>query len=148
MSDFNAETGELVIRGKGRKDRLAYATNGSAEALKDWLFVRGGNPGPLFSRINKAGRISICRMTDQAVLYILKKRANEAAVSAFSPHDLLRSFISDLLDAGADISTTQKLAGHVNVTTTARYDRRGEGTKKKASELLHVPYRKPTRDQV
>ena len=145
LSDFNAETGELVVRGKGRKDRLAYATNGSCEALKDWLVVRGGVPGPLFTRISKRGKIDTHRMTDQAVLHMLKKRENEAGVAPFSPHDLRRSFISDLLDAGADIATVQRLAGHANITTTARYDRRGEATKRKAAELLHVPYRKRIR---
>jgi site-specific recombinase XerD len=141
ISDYSFETGELAIRGgKGRKDRLGYATNGSADALNDWLSIRGGDPGPLFCNVNKGGRIRIRRLTDQAVLHILRKRAEGAGVGSFSPHDLRRSFISDLLDAGADISTAQKLAGHSNVTTTARYDRRGEATKRKAAELLHVPY--------
>jgi site-specific recombinase XerD len=141
LADYNIETGELAIRGaKGRKDRLGYATNGSADALKDWLFARGSDPGPLFCNINKSGKITIHRMTDQAVLHILKKRAKKAGVASFSPHDLRRSFISDLLDAGGDISTVQQLAGHSSVGTTTRYDRRGEATKKKAAELLHVPY--------
>ncbi len=125
---------------------MAYATDGCANALRDWLLVRGTAPGPLFSKISKAGKIATHCMSDQAILYILKKRANEAAVAAFSPHDLRRSFVSDLLDAGADIVTAQKLAGHANVATTARYDRRGEATKRKAAQLLHVPYRKRIRD--
>jgi len=141
ISDYSIETGELTVRGgKGRKDRLGYATNGSAEALADWLGVRGSVPGPLFCNVNKGGRITIHRLTDQAVLHILRKRAEEAGVASFSPHDLRRSFISDLLDAGVDIATTQKLAGHSNVQTTARYDRRGEAAKRKAAELLQVPY--------
>jgi site-specific recombinase XerD len=141
LVDYNVATGEMSIRGaKGRKDRLGYATNGSADALKEWLVARGGDPGPLFCSVNKGGRIVVRRLTDQAVLHVLKKRAVQASVAAFSPHDLRRSFISDLLDAGADISTAQQLAGHSNVQTTARYDRRGEATKRKAAELLHVPY--------
>jgi integrase len=94
LSDYNPETGELSIRGaKGRKDRLAYATNGSADALEDWIEVRGGDSGALFCRVNKGGRIAIRRLTDQAVLHILRKRGAEAGVSSFSLHDLRRSFI-------------------------------------------------------
>jgi len=80
-------------------------------------------------------------LTSQAIYNMLRKRAEEAGVKSFSPHDLRRSFISHLLDKGADIATISKMAGHANVQTTARYDRRPEEAKRKAAELLHVPYK-------
>jgi integrase len=117
-----------------------YVANGGGSALEDWIAVRGTEPGPLFYAINKGGRLIPHRLTPQVVRSMLLKRAEEAGVTTFSPHDLRQTFISDLLDAGADLATVQQLAGHANVTTTARYDRRGETTKKKTAGLLHVPY--------
>jgi len=73
---------------------------------------------------------------------LLAKRGQAAQVAAFSPHDMRRTFISELLDLGADIATVQKLAGHAQVTTTARYDRRGDRAKRAAVDLLSVPYQR------
>lgn len=144
LSDYNPETGELVIRsGKGRKARTVYATNGGHLALEAWLAARGPGLGALLCPVGKGGRVDVRRMTEQAAYLACRKRASEASVAAFSPHDLRRSFVSTLLDSGADVVTVQHLAGHANVTTTSRYDRRGETAKRKAAELLHVPYGSP-----
>ena len=139
--DLDAETGALVIRGKRNKERIAYVANGALDALMDWLRVRGDQPGPLFLPIRKGGRIQgHQRMTTQGVYHILRKRAKQAGVTDLTPHDFRRTFVGDLLDAGADIATLQKMAGHANVQTTARYDRRPEAAKRRAASLLHVPY--------
>ena len=144
LADYDAETGALIVRGKRNKERAAYVTNGAKDALDDWLLVRGGESGALFCPVSKGGTISIRRMYPEAVFNMLTKRAAQAGVKDLSPHDFRRTFVSDLLDAGADIATVQKLAGHANVQTTARYDRRGEQAKRKAVALLHVPYRRRT----
>jgi site-specific recombinase XerD len=141
LEDYAPTSGALVIRhGKGNKWRTVYLKRGAAKALAAWLSVRGDVAGPVFVPINRHDRIERRAMTDQAILYILWRRAEEARVRRFSPHDLRRTFISDLLDAGADISTVQQLAGHANVQTTARYDRRGEHSKQRAADLLDVPF--------
>lgn len=140
LSDYDKATGKLIIRGKGNKERLAYATNGSLLALAKWTSVRGSHPGPLFLPVNKADRIEHRRMTEQAVYMILRRLGQKAKIEKFSPHDLRRTFIGDLLDAGADIVTVQALAAHASVSTTARYDRRPERTRQRAAEMIHVPF--------
>jgi site-specific recombinase XerD len=142
LHDYNTKSGRLVITGKGIKQRTVYLDNGAKEAMEDWLSVRGSEPGPLFYAINKGGHIvlNIKGMSSQAIYKVLRKRSIESGVASFSPHDLRRTFVSDLLDAGVDIVTVSKLAGHASVTTTGRYDRRGEEVKRKAAGVLHVPY--------
>jgi integrase/recombinase XerD len=171
VENYDPETGKLLWTGKRNKERTAYVTNGAADALNDWLTIRGTQPGSLFVEVNKGGKVLIeresmivkpCRkirgvevpnkkagmtiyrggaMTSQAIYNMLSKRAQEAGIQNFSPHDVRRTFISHLLDAGADIATVSKMAGHANIQTTARYDRRPEEAKHKAAELLHVPYK-------
>jgi site-specific recombinase XerD len=53
-----------------------------------------------------------------------------------------RSFISYLLDSGADIGLVAKLSRHRQLATVARYDRRDAEAQKRAAGLLHVPFRK------
>jgi site-specific recombinase XerD len=140
LADFDAATGTLVVRGKGNKERKGYVTNGSRDALDAWLLYRGGEPGPLFFPVSKGGAIIRHRMTDGAIAELVKRLARRSRIAAFSPHDMRRTFIGDMLDAGADIATVQALAGHASPTTTSRYDRRGDRARKRAAELLHVPF--------
>lgn len=141
LADYDAATGELkILHAKGGKQRTIYASNGSKAALDAWIETRGNEAGALFQPVTKGGKIQPRAMNDQSVLDILKARATEAGIVKVSPHDFRRSFATDLLDAGADIVTVQKLMGHANVQTTARYDRRGEAAKVKAAGMLHVPF--------
>jgi integrase/recombinase XerD len=60
-------------------------------------------------------------------------------LARFTPHDLRRTFISQLLEVGTDLVTVQQLAGHIHLSTTALYDRRGEHAKRQAMSRLPFP---------
>lgn len=136
LADYKKEEGELVVRGKGNKERLA-PLGGAAPLLERWLAQRGPRPGPLFWGLGNRNRGR--RLTDQAVYNMLRKRAVAAGLPPLSPHDFRRTFVGDLLDAGADLVTVQKMAGHASPTTTSRYDRRGQKARHKAAGLLNIP---------
>lgn len=116
-----------------------------------WLSLReaGGSPrslGPIFLPILKGGHLQVGRLDSRTVFDVVcacakdvvRSRAKEAGLPATTPHNFRRSMISDVLEV-IDISTVQRLAGHANASTTVRYNRRGQATKKRAAELLNIP---------
>lgn len=142
LSHFDAEACTLRVRGKGDKERLVYLGRDALRALLDWLRVRGAMPGPLLLPVSKSGEVEHRRLSDQAVYNALRKRAREARVRAFSPHDLRRTAITNMLDRGGDLSVVQDIAGHSSISTTKIYDRRGEAAKRRTSALASLPRRR------
>lgn len=141
LADFDPDINSLQVRqGKGRKSRTVYLPDGAAAVLMAWLVLRGSETGALLCPVRRGGHTIVRRMTDQAVMLIIQKRAAIASVAPLSPHDFRRTFITDLLNSGADILTVQNLAGHSSPSTTSKYDRRGEAAKRKAVQLLHIPF--------
>ena len=159
IGDLDLVQRRVVVRGKGNKERVVPIPPGAFHALRDYLGVRlaglvgsGGEASallspiykdtPLFVRARRGGALDrdADALTGQAVYHVLRQRASEADVEAFSPHDLRRTYVGDLLDEGADLAVAQQLAGHASPTTTAGYDRRGERAKEQAAARLDVPY--------
>jgi site-specific recombinase XerD len=144
LADFtvtNDGEGDLLIKGKGDKQRKAFLYNGAFMALTDWLKVRGDQPGPIFCIINKGGRIfDKHRITGEAMRQLLIKRVQRAGVKPLTWHDFRRTFAGNLLDNAQDISTVSRLMGHSDVKTTQGYDRRPLETQRKATKCLFVPY--------
>jgi integrase len=144
QDQVDLETGRVEIRqGKGRKDRVCWLPPSALPAVRDWLALRGAAPGPLLMQVRKGGRIEDHAVSAQAVRDLCRELAQLAATEPFTPHDLRRTWTGDLLDASGDLAIVQQLAGHASPATTASYDRRPEATRRRAAELLHVPYVAP-----
>jgi len=137
----DGDTLTLKVTGKGNKKRRVFMNNGGADAIRDYLVLRGSATGPLFYAGRKGGNlIEGQRITGQSVYEMLKRRSAEAGIRDLGTHDFRRTTASDLLDI-SDTVTVAGYLGHASTNTTAKYDRRGERARKKAAQGLHISYR-------
>lgn len=141
IDDYDRINQTIKILGKGHKEREVPVNSTAASALSDWLSVRGGRSGFIFCPVNKSGKVNTrSGIRPQSIYNAVNRRAREAGVKELTPHDFRRTFVSDLLDSGADISVVQKLAGHSKVETTQRYDRRQVAVQREAVNRLSTNY--------
>jgi site-specific recombinase XerD len=162
LEDLDIKHSELRVIGKRNKERKAYLAKGAIRAIEKWIEKRGYSPGPLFYSVNKGGNIIktrqerlsqeekydgiepkqiVARLSDQTIYHVIDKRAMEAGLlKKTTPHDMRRTFVSDLLDVGVDLATVSKMAGHEDTNTTKRYDRRSSRVMQEAANKLDVPY--------
>ena len=140
---FDPATGAVTVhRGKGNKFRTTYLAEGYREWMEPWAqFQRDRSCEPMFVRWNKDVGPTTRRLTNAGVDYVLGELVDLARIADLTPHDLRRTFATDLLENGADILMVQKLMGHADVKTTAIYDRRGEKSKQAAAEKLPIALR-------
>jgi site-specific recombinase XerD len=108
---------------RGRKERCTPLTRPTAEAVRDWLTERHGEPtDPLFP--NRAGG----RLSTDAVADLLTKHVTTAAdrcpslrTKQVSPHTLRHTAAMTLLRAGVDTSTIALWLGHAGSKATQVY---------------------------
>ena len=149
VDDVDINTSTLRVIGKGNHERVAHMNGNVATALAAWLEVRGDKPGPLLCAMEGKGRrVGHNRLNVESIRLILKRRATQAGVRSCTPHDLRRTFITSLLDEGNDIAVASRMAGHRNIATTTRYDRRDERTNRDAAATIHVPNQEPQEREV
>lgn len=131
-----------ILNGKGDKDRIVNASNGTRQALLQWRVIRGDEAGPLlFSFDRWSGMQAGLPIDGQTVYNVLADLAQLAGVNQFAPHDMRRTFVSGFIKATGDISMASKLAGHASVATTQIYDKRGEEDQAAAViSAVHVPF--------
>jgi site-specific recombinase XerD len=140
LADFDATGCALTVRGgKGRRQRVVFLNRGACRYLRSWIKERGAEAGPLFCPVSCSGNVRLTRMRGESLWYILQRRQRAAGLDGISPHSYRRCYITTMLAAGVDVFTVQRMAGHADAVTTARYDRRGESVRRQATQALRLP---------
>jgi site-specific recombinase XerD len=117
LDDIDAARGLVSVRqGKGAKDRLVPLSPRLLEELRGYW--RRYRPRPwLFAGDRPGGHLSV-----GGVQRIVRRVVQRAGLGkAVSLHTLRHSYATHLLEAGCDLLTIQRLLGHKDLKTTARY---------------------------
>lgn len=134
VSNFDGKNVSVI--GKGNKERLNPLPEPSIKALNKWLKVRGKHDGAIFSKIARGGSINDKALASCSLRGILKKVMDKGNINRFTPHDLRRSYATNLLENEVDVFIVKDLMGHNSIESTKIYDRRGVKAKAEAVKLL------------
>lgn len=125
--DYDADSGALLVRGKGRKERRVFIVDDRLRRLLARLAdlagaatLLGPGGGP---------------WSTQAVRRSLRSFATGIGLSTpVTPHMLRHTCATLLLEDGVDLRFLQRLLGHENIATTAIYAHVGDMGLKRALE--------------
>jgi integrase/recombinase XerD len=137
LEDLKLESGYMLVRGKGDKERIVPLGKPAQDALSQYL--ASGRPALAQARPVKAARkaassaslpagnsplLFIARggrkLTRQRIWQMVGE-ASAASGRRASPHMLRHSCATHMVENGADLRTVQTILGHADISTTQVY---------------------------
>jgi integrase/recombinase XerC len=140
VEDVDLVSDQVLVRGKGKRERLLPVGRPAVSALRAYLprrdealrDARAPERRALF--VSERGRRLSARGVQQIVRGFLDAVSEGREVST---HSLRHSFATHLLDAGADLRAVQELLGHASLSTTQIYTHTSVERLKKVYHQAH-----------
>ena len=124
VGDVEMSRQELIVYGKGSKERKTYVTDNAKFYLRRYLQLRAREQGteslkkqPLFATLDRPhGRLTVA-----GVQHMLRTLGQRAGVPNVHPHRFRRTIATDLLNRGMPIEQVKEFLGHEKLDTTMLY---------------------------
>lgn len=132
VGDVAADLSQLLIRGKGRKERVLPVSPALRSVLRHYLAQRDTDGLSLI--VNTVGG----PMGINTLYRLFRRVLARAGLTnaGITPHSLRHAFASFLVRAGVDVATISELLGHASIATTSIYLHTTDGSKREAVERL------------
>lgn len=122
LSEINREdiryaNKELIVYGKGAKERTVYINERTNMYLKEYLESRKDNNPALFVGSKKPNS----RLTKTGIEDIIRRIGEKAGVENAHPHRFRRTALTNALNRGMPLQEAMIFAGHAKSETTMRY---------------------------
>jgi integrase len=116
--------------GVGRKIGVPFGRtiHCPVRALENWLGIARIEDGPVFRPVDRHGRVSVGRLSGEAVSLILRDRMATAGFdpTGYSGHSLRAGFATSATRAGVSTFKIRQQTGHASDAMLSRYVREGE----------------------
>jgi integrase/recombinase XerC len=122
LGDMNLEKGQMLVWGKGGKERVVLLGEPAVRALE--AYISDGRSELAAKKTTKALLLNRFgdRLSGRSVGLILDKYSKSAGLwKKVTPHLLRHTFATHMLEGGADLRVVQELLGHALPTTTEIY---------------------------
>ncbi len=121
LGSVDVAKGEMMVRGKGSKERIVLLGRPARDALN--LYLKEGRPRLLKGKrksalfLNRSGE----RLSVRGVQSMLDRCARKAGLKWVTPHLFRHTFATHMLGGGADLRVVQELLGHASLSSTQVY---------------------------
>ncbi|MCM1124514.1 MAG: tyrosine-type recombinase/integrase [Eubacterium sp.] len=116
-NDISFNKDDIIVLGKGNKERITYLNARAHIHLKNYLDSRTDDNPALFVSCKSPHE----RLTRRGLEDIINRISSTAGVEKVHPHRFRRTSATDLLNAGMPIEQVQELLGHKSIETTRIY---------------------------
>lgn len=108
---------EIVVFGKGSKERVCYLNAKARLAISEYLDERKDNNPALFVTLRKPIR----RLSRESIRNVIREIGQKAGVENCHPHRFRRTAATIALNRGMPIDQVQQMLGHTQIATTTIY---------------------------
>lgn len=116
-NDVDFENREIIVFGKGAKERVVYFDAKTKIHLQNYLGARkDDNPALFVSLLKPFNRLEI-----SGVEITLRKLGRQLGIKKVHPHKFRRTLATKAIDKGMPIEQVQILLGHQKIDTTMEY---------------------------